>query len=474
MARDRTGDRGSVEDTNTGHFDVVVVGGGAAGVAAAIGAAKNGASTLLVEAGSLIGGGLTSGLPIMGCCNALGEWIVGGIARELIDTLSSIDGFVGRVFDWRLIWSVCVDPEMLKLVIIEALERYGVRWLVGTLAVDVAAQDGRVQNVELISKSGRSRVPADVIVDCSGDGDIATSAGAAFEKGSPEGEFQPVSLILRVCNVDFDRFLVYVRDNPEDFILGEHPLIDKSPAECAAEVYRAGIPYAALDARGPLWQQALQFGEMFPSTAIYMSPTSWRKREMTLNCTRVANVDATDSRAVSRALGALSRQAGIALGFVRGSLPGFEEASLSAVSPWIGVRETRRIVGETVLTEGDVLGGRKSDDGVAKGGHHVDIHGDGTYQKRTPVSGGRSYDIPYGCLIPKALTNVLVAGRCISSTREANGSVRVMGQCLATGEAAGTAAALCVAEGWSDVRSVSTALLRERLKSQGAVVDGTS
>ena len=144
------------------------------------------------------------------------------------------------------------------------------------------------------------------------------------------------------------------------------------------------------------------------------------------------------------------------------------------MAPWIGVRETRRVVGETVLTEADVLGGHKSEDGIAKGGHHVDVHGSGTYQKRTPVSGGRSYDIPYGCLIPKALANVLVAGRCISSTREANGSVRVMGQCLATGEAAGTAAAVCATEGWSDVRSVSTARLRNRLKSQGAIIDGTS
>ncbi len=112
--------------------------------------------------------------------------------------------------------------------------------------------------------------------------------------------------------------------------------------------------------------------------------------------------------------------------------------------------------------------------GVAKGGHHIDIHGSGTYQKRTPVKDGRSYDIPYGCLVPRTLSNVLVAGRCLSSTREANGSARTMAQCMATGEAAGTAAAMCVECGWEDVRQVPVQDLRRALKAQGAVIDGTN
>ncbi len=456
------------------HFDVVVVGGGASGIAAAIGAAKNGARPLLVEASPFLGGGLISGLPIMGCCNARGEWIVGGVLRDLIEALRANDGFVGRVFDWRLVWSLCVDPELLKLLIVEALERHGVHWLIGTLAADVIAEDGRIRQVELVGRSGRTLVSSDVVVDCSGDGSIAARAGADFEMGGTDGELQPVSLVLRACNVDFQEFLAYVRDHPQDFILGEHPTINRSPAECAAELYRAGVPYAALAARGPLLGQAIREGQFFPTTAIYMSPTSWRRREMTLNCTRLANLDATDVPALSRALAPLSRQVRMAIEFVRSSLPGFEDASLSAVAPWIGVRETRRIVGEATLTEADVCDGLKSPDGIAKGGHHVDVHGSGTYQRRTPVADGGSYDIPYDCLIPSGLANLLVAGRSISSTREANASLRVMGQCLATGEAAGTAAALCASEGWSDVRSVPVALLRDRLRAQGAVVDGTS
>jgi hypothetical protein len=120
-----------------------------------------------------------------------------------------------------------------------------------------------------------------------------------------------------------------------------------------------------------------------------------------------------------------------------------------------------------------VYEGRKFDDGVAKGGHHIDIHGSGTHQKRTPVKDGRSYDIPYGCLVPQRLSNVLVAGRCLSSTREANGSARTMGQCMSTGEAAGTAAAMCTEFGWADVRQVPVQDLRQALRAQGAVLDGT-
>jgi hypothetical protein len=130
-------------------------------------------------------------------------------------------------------------------------------------------------------------------------------------------------------------------------------------------------------------------------------------------------------------------------------------------------------MGEYILTAEDVIEGRKFEDGIAKGGHHIDIHGSGTYQQRMPVKGGHSYDIPYGCLVPQSLANVLVAGRCLSSTREANGSARVMGQCMATGEAAGTAAAMCVECNWTDVRDVPVSELRQALKTQGAVLDGT-
>lgn len=140
----------------------------------------------------------------------------------------------------------------------------------------------------------------------------------------------------------------------------------------------------------------------------------------------------------------------------------------------MGIRETRRVVGDYELSTEDVLEGRKSERGIAKGAHHVDLHGSGKDQERIPVRDGRSYDIPYDCLLPRGLTNVLVAGRCFSSSRGANGSARVMGPCMAMGQAAGTAAALMSANEWHVARSVPIEKLRETIRSQGGVVDGTN
>ena len=458
---------------HTQHYDVVVVGGGSAGVAAAISAKRNGASVVLIDAGPNVGGEMLSGLPIDGCLNGRGEWIVGGVARELFAGCEALGGYIGPVFDWRLIHAVCVDPEVFKLVVVDELARHGVPLLLYTFAQDVVAENGAVRAIEVVNKRGRTLITGDVFVDCSGDGDVAVMAGAESEKGSPGGEFQPVTLVFRMSNVDGMAYLRFVRDHPDEFILGESPIIDKTPAECAQALYDQGLPFAGLSAKGSVLSHAIATGAMFPTMAVYIWPTSLQRREVGFNTTRIADLDATDSEALSRALSGLTQQVGMAMRFAKEQLPGFDQAFLSGVAPRVGIRETRRIVGDYVLTREDVVTGRKSSDVIAKGGHHVDVHGSGTNQVREPVRDGDSYDIPFGCLIPKSLSNVLIAGRSLSSTREAHGSARVMGQCLATGEAAGLAAAMCAANGWTDVRSVPVHELQERLKAQGAVIDGT-
>ncbi len=458
----------------TRHYDIVVIGGGPAGIAAATAAARSGAKTLLVESGPFVGGELLSGLPVDGCLNGLGEWIVGGIAAELLNACKALDGYVGSVFDWRLMWAICVDPEVMKLVTVELLARNMVSTLLYTFAQDVVVDGGRVKGVIVANKNGRTFLTADFFVDCSGDGDAAVLAGAPFEKGGTAGEFQPVTLVFRMSGVDYQAVLEFVRDNPEEFILGESPVAqDKTQAECAMELYKAGYPFAGLNAQAPLLRKAIETGEMYPCTALYMWPTSIARRELGFNTTRVANLDATDTRALSQSLSQLVDQVKMAMNFAKRHVPGIRNAYLSGVAPRIGIRETRRVMGEYVLTAEDVVEGRKFEDGIAKGGHHIDIHGSGTHQNRIPVKDGHSYDIPYGCLVPQSLANVLIAGRCLSSTREANGSARVMGQCMATGEAAGTAAAMCVECNWTDVRDVPVSELRQALKTQGAVLDGT-
>ena len=159
--------------------------------------------------------------------------------------------------------------------------------------------------------------------------------------------------------------------------------------------------------------------------------------------------------------------------FLKQQVPGFGTAHFSGVANRVGIRETRRIACDVVMTEDDVHRGRKRDDGIGKGSHHIDIHESGLGQVRIPVDNGGSYDIPWGCLLPENLSNVMISGRCVSADRPAHGSVRVMGPCMAMGQATGTAAALMSRRGLDDVRGLDVQVLREQLRTDGAILDGT-
>jgi hypothetical protein len=455
-------------------YDVVVVGAGAAGVAAAIAAKKNGAEPILIEAGPFLGGELVSGLPIDGCLNARGDWIIGGVGREIFDLSKSMGGFVEPIFDWRLMYGVCLDPEMLKLAIIHAVNSYKIKTLMYSFVDGVVMKDNRVRGVLVVNKKGRTLITGDYFVDATGDGDVAVMAGAEYEKGSANKEYQPVSLVFWMSGIDYGKYLEFIRDNPNEFILAESPVITKDKAGCAMELYKSGHPFAMLDGKGNILRKAAESGEMFPTWSISMWPTCPARKEIGLNTTRVADLDATDPDALSAALATLAGQIELAHVFLKKRVPGFQDAVLAGIAPRIGIRETRRIMGEYVLTAEDVLEGRKFESGIAKGAHHIDVHGSGTVQKRQPVKDGMSYDIPYGCIIPRKIENLFITGRSISSTREALGSARVMAQCMATGEAAATAAALCVKKGLRSTRDLDVAELRKQLKAQKAVVDGTS
>jgi FAD dependent oxidoreductase len=453
--------------------DIAVVGSGPAGVAAACAAADNGANVTLIEANPFPGGELVSGLPVDGCLNARGEWLVGGPAQALFQGCRRRDGYIGPLFDWRLNWGVCIDPVAMRLAIVEELARRRVRLMLGSIVHGAAARDRRVTTIDIVQRQGRVQLAADVFVDASGDGALAVLAGGEYEQPDA-GDLQPVSLTFRVGNVDTPTLMTFIRDHPEEFMLAESPVIDKSPAACARALYDAGLPFVPLSAKGNVLGQAIATGAVAPCTAVFMWPTSLARHEVGLNMTRLAGIDATNNAARSTALPELARQVEKGVAFLRAGMPGFADAVLADTAYGVGVRETRRIRGEAVLSDAAVREARRSDDGIARGAHHIDIHGSGTAQTRIPVRGGGSYDIPFGCLIPRGFRNLLVAGRCLSSTRPANGSCRVMGTCLATGQAAGTAAAMLHVEQIPDPRQLDVAVLRARLIAQGAILDGTA
>lgn len=464
--------------TTSGHepdYEVIVVGGGSAGIAAAAGAARNGARTLLIDAGPVLGGELLSGMTIDGAINARGEWIVGGVLGELIDELRKLDGYVGAFNDWRLIRYICVDPVAMQIAVMNVLRKYGVDVLLHTTVEDVVMDGERMTGVVIRNKSGRTVLGADAFVDCSGDGDVCAMAGAPYEIGSPSGELQPVSMIFRMAGVETEPLLAFVRSHPEHVAVGESEEIrsGRTDRELVEELYRQGQPTVFFKGNGPLLAEAIASGDLFPTALIMIQPTSVPRKEVCVNATRVAHLNALNTKQLSGSMGELFDQIGICIRFLKRNVPGFEQAHLSAIAPRIGIRETRRIIGEYVLTGEDVGQGRKFADGVAKGCHHIDIHQDGSKQVRIPIANGGSYDIPFRSLLPKKLSNVLVAGRCLSADRPAQGTARVMGSCLAMGQAAGTAAALFISDDVNDMRKLDVDGLRDRLRQQGAVLEGT-
>lgn len=459
------------------NYDVVVVGGGSAGIAAAVSAARNGVRTALVEAGPMLGGELLTGMTIDGAINGQGQPTVGGVIDDLLDLCREMGGFVAPLNDWRLIHYVAYDPEIMKMAVSRLVFESGVDVFLHSFADEVVHADGRVSGIIVRNKMGRTLLTADSFVDASGDGDLCAMTGAPMLAMGEGEKPQPISMMFRMSGVETERLLQFVRDNPENVAVGESSAIrgGRTDQEIVEEIYKQAQPCVFFRGDGPFLGDAIARGEMFPTALIMIQPTSQARQEVCINATRITLQDPTATESSALAMRTLIGQVQQCSQFLQRNAPGFENAVLSGMSPRLGIRETRRIEGDYILNEEDVLSARKRDDGVAKGCHHVDIHQDGTGQIRIPVNDGGSYDIPLGALLPRTLTNVAMAGRCLSASREAQGSARVMGSCLAMGQAAGTLAALATRESNDPgaVRSITVSRLRDVLREQGAVLDGT-
>ncbi|GAA1810680.1 FAD-dependent oxidoreductase [Planosporangium flavigriseum] len=433
--------------------DVLVVGAGPAGLAAAISSARHGAHTLVVERYGYVGGNLTAGL--VGPCMTSyslggGEQLIRGVFEELILRMeaegsaihpsrvpagSPYAGFITYGHDKVTPF----DPEAVKVVAAEMCLAAGVELLLHTLVVQPRLDGDRVTGVVVASKSGLEVLEASVIVDCSADADVAARAGAPVRVGrDADGLTQPMTLFFRVGNVDDAVVEEYVRAHPDD----------RRPFASIVEAARAAGEFT-IPRRGVGLYKTLQSG-------------IWR-----VNTTRVQRRDGTDVGDLTRAEIEGRRQVVELMGFFRRRLPGFADCFLLDTAATIGVRETRRIVGEYTLTLDDLVSGRDFADVIALCGYPVDIHsptgsgGGVDEQLRT----ANAYQIPYRCLVPVGREQLLVAGRSVSSTHEALGAIRVMPAAFAMGQAAGTAAALSLVDGVSprqlDVARLQAVLLRD-------------
>ncbi len=441
--------------------DVLVIGGGPAGFSAAVSCAKMGVSVTLVEQFGFPGGMATAGLvgPFMTSYDANGErQIIQGVFDELVRELevkggaihpskvsrgSSYSGFITKGHS-----NVApFDPELMKVTMVEFLERFRVNLLFHTRVIDVVKEGEEIVEAIIHNKSGLSSIKASVMIDCTGDADVAVLAGCPFSLGRVSDQLmQPATMFFRVCNVDSQKVKAYVEKHRD----------------------KIGKPF-----HGPFsWvvEKAREQGEWsIERSEIGMYETStegiWR-----INTSRVTNVDGTNAEDLTRAEIEGRKQVQTLLAFLKKHIPGYENAQLMETATTIGIRETRHVIGEYVITKEDVLNAVSFDDAIMIASNSIDIHSDKEGGGEYASIRGDWYSIPYRALLPLKTSNLLVAGRPISATSEASAAFRVMPCCMAMGQAAGVAAALGVSNSIA-LREVDIAILQETLKRQGVVLE---
>lgn len=417
--------------------DVVVVGGGSAGSSAAVAAARGGATTLLVEGAGFLGGTGAAVLDTFYGFFAPGaaDRVVGGIGWELCERLLGDDQAFLRPNTYGAGTGVTYEPDHLKYLWDDLCGAAGVATLLHTTARAVVMDGTTVVGVVVHTRGGPNWVRAHTFVDATGDADLAWFAGAALEMPSPERKLQPLTATFRLGNVDLTRVktaeLHHLMQEAAD--AGEYDLPRRE-----GSVHRTVLPAV-----------------------------------VHTNLTRVSGVDATDPWALSRAERVGRRQILEYTRFLRDRVPGFGESYLVSAGVRIGVRETRRLLGEYVLTREDVMSAADFPDSVARCGAPLEDHDGGESTVWEYIGGdqpnGKTYGVPFRCLLPREVEGLVVAGRCLSATHDAHASVRSMAQCMATGQAAGTAAALAGAAA-VPVRSVDLRALRTNLTEQGALL----
>jgi glycine/D-amino acid oxidase-like deaminating enzyme len=416
---------------STERYDVLVVGAGSAGTTAAVAAARTGARTLLVDRFGFLGGTSTAVLDTFYAFYTPGSRpakVVSGIPDEVVSRLTERGMAFERPNTYGAGTGITYEPETLKRVWDELTDEAGVRTLLHSFAFGVAVDDGRVTGVDVATKSGVRRLHADIVVDASGDADICALAGAPFE---PPGEdVQSLSTVFRMANVDVTR-------------------AEALPKE---ELWR--LMRTARDSG--------RYGLTRIEGSVHRTP---HEGVMMALMTRVRKVDATDADQLAGAEREGRRQAHEYFRFLRENVPGYERAALVSTSPAIGVRESRRIVGEHVLTADEILSATTFPDQIARCGAPIEEHHAGDDTRWVYLAEGATYGVPFRALQPQALDNVLVAGRCFSATHDAHASARSMGTCMAMGQAAGTAAALT-----PEPKRLDPEALRARLRADGADV----
>lgn len=416
-------------------YDVIVVGGGPSGCAAAIAAAREGADTLLIETGSALGGMATLGM--------VSKWapftdrekvIYESIPREIMIRYKERVGFSDDAWNW-----VTIIPEQLKIVYDEMVTESGASVLFDSRVCHCVTKDGGIDSVIVSNKAGLTPYKAKVFIDTTGDGDLAAYAGVPFEMGDENGNVQSGSLCFIISDADLSKITESVNSNPAD----------------------------------GLWARIIADGK-YPLVEKHFIPAQVGDDTVFANAGHINGLDSTDPEKVSKAYMHGRKIAEEYLAALKEYQPeAFKNAHISATAPILGVRESRRIKGEYCLTVEDYLNRRSFDDEIARNSYWLDFHGrndllDSFPPEKLRYTVGETHGIPWRCLIPVGIDNLLVAGRCISMEQAVLASIRVMPNCLAMGEAAGIGAAMAAKDGVG-VRAVDVADIRSKIKKGEAI-----
>lgn len=413
-------------------YDVTVIGSGPAGICAAVAAARRGKKTAIIERYGIVGGNLT-----IGCVGPiLGNVAPGTMFDELSRLLLTENGEKksGRVH----------DMERAKRILLDFLMEAGVTIYLQAQVLDVVMSANKLTGVVLAQKSGLGVIESECFIDATGDGDVAAAAGVPWEIGrTGDGKLQPVTLMFIIENVDDSRAISCYGEEDE-VKLGDERFLEFTARCCE-------------DGRLPKNCSSVR---LYPTT---------HAGERLVNTTQANDIDPLSSEDILKAEVELRHQIDKIVTFLQKYVPGYENCTVKTGASTLGVRESRRILGEYVLDVEDLRAGRRFPDVIVhKANFVVDIH--------NPVGGGQEfglaevvkpYDIPYRCLVPRTVQNLLLAGRCISGTHEAMASFRVMSICMAIGEAAGIAAAIAIDTKVSP-REVAAQSIQKELTAKGA------
>jgi succinate dehydrogenase/fumarate reductase flavoprotein subunit len=419
-----------------GEFEVVVLGGGPAGIAAAVAAGRAGRATALVERYGFLGGaGTAAGLSNF-CglhANVRGEHrqVIHGICDDVLARLRRMDGLSQpHLAVGRRIQAQAYDISAYKIAADELLLEAGVKLFFHAFAAGATREHLLVE-----TKSGRRAIAGTIFIDCSGDGDLAAWRGAPFEVGDGRGGMLFPTTMYRICGVD-----------PE----------------------KAGAAWQRIP---ELMAQAEKAGRRFPRRQPIVrpqpNPIEWRA-----NLTQIRNPDGSavsgiDAEQLSYGEIEGRRQCRETFEFLRGAAPGFEKAYIVEIAPQIGIRETRRVRGEYMVSEDDILDCADFPDAIGVNGWPVEAHVAGGVEFRF-ARGARGFNqLPYRMLVPLGVDNLLVAGRCASMTHDGQSSARVSGPCFAMGQAAGTAAHLALKADTAPGK-IDVSMLQEALERDGA------